>query len=250
VSLGIAYAMSGEYQSALAEYQKAKAVDPTTENPHQRLGRDYYLDGALEEAATEFAQAIGEEPDEAAAFFYLMDCYNRLGRCDDALDIYEQIKQRFGRDPEETSGFYEYFQMHREAIAALEQLAERNPEDAEIRFRLSAAYHAAGRLEDAIKTAECGVDIDPGNAHALAHLGGFFFEHGEYHRAVTACRRAIRINPYDQGAHVTLADSLLFLGRDEEAQQTIEEMERSREESWRRYKDKFSGGDGNTEGEV
>lgn len=247
VSLGIAYAMSGEYQSALEEYQRAKAIDPTIENPHQRLGRDYYLDGAFEEAASEFAQATAEEPDEAAAYFYLMDCYNRLGRCDDALDVYDQIRQRFDDDPETTSGFYEYFHMHKEAIGALEKLVEQDPEDAEVRFRLSMAYAEAGRVEDAIKAMECGIDMDPDNAVAQAQFGRLLFEHGEFHRAVTACRRAIRLNPYDQNAHVTLADALLFLGRDEESRQTIEEMERTREEAWRRYRDKFSGGTGDSE---
>lgn len=247
VSLGIAYAMSGEYQNALEEYQKAKEIDPSTENPHQRLGRDYYLDGAIAEATSEFALASEEEPDEPAAFFYLMDCYNRLGRCDDALDSYETIKAKFNNDPEITSGFYEYFHLHREAIAAFEQLIERYPEDAELRFRISSVCHEAGRLDDAIREAEAGIAIEPDNEHALAHLGKLLFEHAEYHRAVTACRRAIKVNPYDQGAYVTLADSLLFLGRNDESQQTVEEMERTREESWRRYQDKFSGGEGEVE---
>jgi hypothetical protein len=54
---------------------------------------------------------------------------------------------------------------------------------------------------------------------------------------------ATQINPYDQAAYVTLADSLLFLGRDEESQAAVEEMERTRQEAWRRYQDRFSGQD-------
>ena len=243
VSLGIAYAMSGEYQSALAEYLRAKAVDPSIENPHERLGRDYYLDGMIEEAAAEFGQAMAEEPDEPAAYFYLMDCLNRLGRTDEALDNYETIRQRFGNEPELTSGFYEYFHMRREARAALETLAGRNPDDPDLQVRLSNLHHEAGQLDQAITAAEAANRLDPESYDTFELLGSLYFERGDYRRAIDACRRATQLNPYDQSAYITMADSLLFLGRDDESQAAVEEMERNRQEAWRRYQDKFSGQD-------
>lgn len=244
VSLGLAYAMSGEYQNALAEYRKAKEVDPTIDNPHLLLGRDYFLEGSLGEAASEFAQATNEEPDAPAAFFYLMDCYNRLARYDDALDMYDIIKQRFGGDPEQTSGFYEFFNMHREAAFAFEQMVDKYPDDPELRFRLGKVYQAAGRLDDAIHAVRAGTAIDPDDFHLWDLLGALLFARGEYPEAITVCRRAVEINPYAQSAWVTLADSLLFLGRDDESKAVVEEMEKNREEAYRRYRDKFGGGDG------
>ena len=243
VSLGVAYAMSGEYQSALEEYVRAKAIDPDIENPHEKLGRDYYLDGMVEEAATEFGRAMAEEPGEPAPYFYQMDCLSRLGKLDEALDRYEAIKQRFGNQPELTSGFYEYFHMRREARAALETLTGRNPDDPELLIRLSNLHHESGQLDQAIEAAEAANKLDSERADTLSLLGVLYFEHGDYYRAIEACRRATRLNHYDQSAYVTLADSLLFLGRNEEAQNVVEEMERHRQEAWRRYQDRFSGQD-------
>jgi len=243
VSLGIAYAMSGEYQSALAEYVRAKAVDPSIENPHERLGRDYYMDGMIEEAAGEFSQAMAEEPEEPAAHFYLMDCLNRLGRTDEALDSYDTIKQRFGNQPELTSGYYEYFHMRREARAALESLASRNPDDPDLRVRLSILHREAGQLDQAIVAAEAAIRLDPENHETYGLLGSLYFERGDYNRAIDACRRAVKLSPYDQSAYITLADSLLFLGHHEEAQAAVDEMEHNRQEAWRRYQDRFSGQD-------
>jgi len=243
VSLGVAYAMSGEYQDALAEYQRAKSIDPSIENPHEKLGRDYYLDGMIEEASAEFGRAMAEEPDEPAAYFYHMDCLNRLGHLDEALDCYQAIKQRFGDDPELTSGFYEYFHMRREAQAAFETLASRNPSDPALQVRLSHLHRESGRLDQAISAAEAANRLDPQNAETFSLMGSLYFEGGDYHRAIDACRRAIQLNANDQGAYVTLADSLLFLGRNEESQTVIADMERTREEAWRRYQDRFSGQD-------
>lgn len=243
VSLGIAYAMSGEFQSALEEYVRAKAIDPSIENPHEKLGRDFYLDGMIEEASTEFGRAMAEEPDEPAAYFYQMDCLNRLGKLDEALDRYETIKQRFGNEPELTSGFYEYFHMRREARAALETLTNRHPDDPELLIRLSNLHHESGQLDQAIEAAEGANRLEPERSDTLSLLGSLYFEHGDYHRAIEACRRATELNRYDQSAYVVLADSLLFLGRSEESQTAVEEMERYRQEAWRRYQDRFSGQD-------
>ncbi|MGC9111343.1 MAG: tetratricopeptide repeat protein, partial [candidate division WOR-3 bacterium] len=132
IALGISYALSGEYLSAFAEYQYAKRLDPNVENPHQHLGRDFYADGLLTEAVQEFVQAISEEPQQPAAYFYLLDCYKRLGQIDDAIDIYQQIKERFGSEPEILVQFYEQFRMYREALPLLEKLQSQNPEDLEI----------------------------------------------------------------------------------------------------------------------
>jgi tetratricopeptide (TPR) repeat protein len=243
VSLGIAYAMSGEYQSALAEYLRAKQIDPSIENPHQRIGRDYYLDGLIQEAASEFGQAMVEEPDEPAAYFYLMDCYNRMGRCDEALDIYQNIKQRFGGRPELTGGLYEYFHMRREAQTALETLVARHPTDPEVQLRLSNLHREAGRLDEAISAAEAAATLDPENPQVLESLGALYFDRGDCHRAIDVCRRATKLNPYAQSAYVTMADALLFVGRNEESEAAVMEMERNRQEAWRRYQSRFSGQD-------
>jgi pentatricopeptide repeat protein len=243
LSLGIAYAMSGEYESAYEQYARAKLVDPEIENPHQRLGRDYYLEGMTDEAAGEFAVAVGEEPDQPGAWFYLMDCHRRHGRFDDALDCFEEIKRRFGGDPDTAAGYYEYFQMHPEAIAALEELCRRNSEDADCRYRLSTQYQQAGRIDDAIAAARDAADRDPGLFNALELLAKLQFERGDYRASAATARKALEVSPTCQGAAKTLADALVYLGQGDAAQKVVEEMEATRDAAWKRYQDRFSGQD-------
>ncbi len=243
LSLGIAYAMGGDYEAALEQYQRAKAVDPEIENPHQRLGRDYYLEGMIEQASAEFAVAVAEEPDAPGAWFYLMDCHRRLGRTDDALDCYTEIRQRFERDPEAASPFYEHFELHAEAIAALEELCRRAPEDPDVRYRLSVQYHAVGRLDDAIALAQDAADREPRFYSAQELLARLLYEKGDYAAAVSAARAALASDPANQTAAKTLADALVFLGQGEQAQRAVDEMERARDAAWKRYQDRFSGQD-------
>ncbi len=243
MSLGIAYALNGEYQNALLEYERAKSADPNVENPHQHLGRDYYLEGLWSEAAAEFGRAIEEEPEQPAAYFYLLDCYNRLGRTDDAIDIYEAINSRFADNPEATCGYYEHFRMQKEAVAAAEALARRYPDDAYTWFRLSQVYRAADQLNEAVTAAEVAVRLGPEDWRHHSHLGALLFDRGDYGRAVEVLSRATRMNPDDQAGYTLLADAQLFLGHTQESEQAIVEMERNRELAWKRYQSKFSGQD-------
>ena len=243
VALGAVYALEGEFEAAMAEYQRAKAVEPEIENPHQRLGRDYYYEGMIREAATEFAIATREEPEEPAAYFYLLDCLRRLERADEALDVYLDIKQRFGDDPELTSGFFEHFNMQAEALSALEELCRQRPDDPETLLRLARAYRDVGRTADAVGASERAARTSFDDPAPLVLLGELYLELAEYGKAVDHCRRAIALDRNAQSAYTTLADALLFLGRQQESIEAIQEMERVRQEAWEQYQARFSGQD-------
>jgi pentatricopeptide repeat protein len=243
VAMGGFLAMDGDYEAALAQYRQAHAAAPDIENPHQKLGRDYYYEGMIEQATNEFARAVNEDEDEPAGYFYLLDCLRRVGRPDDAIDLYAEIRQRFGDCPDLTSGFYEHFNMHSEAIAALERLGREHPDDPGILERLSRAYREVGRLDDATRTARRLTRLEPDDDAALTLLGDLYFQRGNLRLAISCCRRAIRLNPNAQNAYVALADSLLFLGRQDDSYQVIRDMERVRHEAWESYQSKFSGHD-------
>ncbi len=241
ISLGISYAMNGEYLSAFEEYQYAKRLDPSVENPHQHLGRDFYADGLIEEATQEFIQAIIEEPDEPVAYFFLLDCYKRLARFDDALDIYQAIKERFADQPEVLSGLYEQFQMYREALPLLEQLRQENPGDPELLLRLSNAYQAIGDLDSAIEVLKSALAQLPESGPLWSNLARLYYQTQNYQHAVASAQRAIQLNPYDTEAYSLLSDALIFLGRFEEAEATAREMEIIRDKTWQRYQQRFAG---------
>jgi tetratricopeptide (TPR) repeat protein len=237
------YAMEGEFAGAMSQYRRAKEVEPTLENPHQKLGRDYYFGGLLGEAVSEFGQAVEEEPEEPAAWFYLLDCIRRMGRADDAIDLYKEIRDRFGDDPELISGYYEHFQMKREALASLEKLVEQKPEDVRALVRLSNAYTDSDRVPEAIDAAERAAALSPTDAQVFTLLGQLYLKLGDNRLSLERCRRAIRLDRNAQTAYITMADALLFLGKQEDSHAAIVEMERVREEAWQRYQAKFSGQD-------
>ncbi|MGQ9708666.1 MAG: tetratricopeptide repeat protein [bacterium] len=243
ISLGISYALSGEFRNALAEYQYAKRLDPNLENPHQHLGRDLYAEALFEEAAQEFAYAIAEEPGQPAAYFYLMDCYKRLSRFDDALDVYEMVKIRFHHQEETLISFYEQFLMFAEATPILEKLLKETPDDPELILRLSQAYQQTGRIDQAIALLKRAVRTLPESAPLWSDLARLYYQEHHYQQAIAAAQEAVNLNRYDQDSYGILADALLFLGRIDEAQAVAREMELARDEAWQRYQERFADDD-------
>ncbi|MBN2536690.1 tetratricopeptide repeat protein [candidate division WOR-3 bacterium] len=243
VALGSLVAMEGDFEAALDHYTRARLADPDTENPHQRLGRDYYSEGMFELADSEFALAVDEEPDEPTGWFYLLDTLCRLDRFDEALDVYEQIRDRFGDDPELVCGFYEHFNMRGEALRSLRRLAEQRPEDPGILLRLGQACREAGRTGEAARLAERAARLDPDRPETHVMLGELRFDAGRFREAATSCRRAVALNPNSHESWIRLADALLFLGRLEESAAVVAELERIRRRAWEDYQAKFSGQD-------
>jgi pentatricopeptide repeat protein len=243
ISLGMSLAISGEYLSALAEYEYAKRLDPSVENPHQHLGRDFYSEGMIAEAVQEFMIAITEEPDEPTAYFFLMDCYKRLGQVDEALDVYELIRERFKDRSEELCGLYQQFQLFQEAKPILEKLVQEHPDDVELLLQLSQVCQETGDLNTAIKVLNRALDSFPDAFLLWSNLARLYYEDRDYQKAVMAARRAIQLNPEDGEIYGLLSDALLFLGKFEEAEASAREMERARDRAWHRYQQRFAGKD-------
>jgi len=242
-SLGGFLAQSGDFEEAMAEYREAKALAPDLENPHQKLGRDYFYEGMLEPAAGEFGHALSEEPEDPVSWFYYLDCLRRMGKCDEAIEVYEEIKQRFAAEPELVSGLYEQFNMKAEALDALERLAAANPDSPDVLARLARVHRESGRLDEAVKLVERMARLVPDDPEALALLGELYLERGDTKEAAALSRRAIGLNPNAQNAYIHLADALLFLGRQQESAQTIADLEQARRRAWELYQAKFSGHD-------
>ncbi len=84
---------------------------------------------------------------------------------------------------------------------ALQRLAKKHPDDALFPFLLASAYHAGGRLDDAMTQFRRVLEIDPRQARALVNLGNLHFLHQEFPLALEMYRRAGEADPTLALAH-------------------------------------------------
>ena len=95
VKLGIIYYQAGEYDEAIAQLQKAIALDPNLVSAHNGLGATYFNQGKYDLAAKYCQKAITITP-KAAGLHYKLACIYSL-QDKKALSI-ESLRKAIGLD--------------------------------------------------------------------------------------------------------------------------------------------------------
>jgi len=90
VGLGDARQAKGQYDEAIAEYQKALALEPENARVHYGLGKIYYNEKQLyHEAVTEYQRAIQMDPKFLEAHLSLGEIFEEKG-------LYQEAVARYG----------------------------------------------------------------------------------------------------------------------------------------------------------
>jgi len=99
------------------------------------------------------------------------------------------------------------------AARHLEQLAERNPDDPRIAFRLAQTRFLMGQAEQAERWLRVGLELDPGNEEGLLLLGRLAEWRGDEEGARATYMRVLDIAPDSNSARIRLAALLCAAGQ-------------------------------------
>lgn len=157
---------AGDRRGACRLYRRALTHDPQHADAHNHLGIDLYERGRLEEAERHFRAAI--------------EGGRRRVRREGALIAWGRLENRpYLRGLANLALALSRRGRWGEVVELWEQLLRLNPDDNQgVRFLLGGGYHRLGRLADAIRACEAGLD-DPGTCFDLALA---LHERGEPHR--------------------------------------------------------------------
>jgi tetratricopeptide (TPR) repeat protein len=248
ISLGNAYAASGDYDAAFEQYAKARELAPDSENPHSRLGRDLFYAGALGSALPEFRAAINEEPDTPVPYFFLLAGLRQTGKADEILEIYEEIRRRFSDRPQHTGPLFEQIGAWDDALRDYRRALEEQPDDARLHYRLASCLRDTRRWEEAIPEYRHVARLAPTHRSVHEELAGALLRTGQYEEAITVARQAIALDACNFSAYSTLADALFVLGKAGQATTVLEQQERLQQQARDRYQAKYFGADDDSPG--
>ena len=91
-NLGLAYDIKGMTDQAIAEYEKAIAINPNLAHPYNNLGFDCYKKGMFDEAIAHYQQALAIEHDYAKAHYNLSLAYYAKKMFDESMAEYEKAR--------------------------------------------------------------------------------------------------------------------------------------------------------------
>ena len=177
-------AKKGLTEQAIAEYEKALAVNPAQAGP-EALSLLDLLTGKLEKDKADIHDALGS-------------ALLSQGRVEDAT---EQYRKALKLNPNDADARYNLANALLkkgevgEGVTQLQQAVKNGMDDAKSHNNLGAALRREGRLDDAIAQYQEALKLDPGYAPAHFNLANALLQKGEVNGAITEYLAALKLKP-------------------------------------------------------
>ena len=193
--LGMLYADKRDYAKALAEGERAIALDPSGAETHVYYGSILTSAGRPQEAIPMFQKAIRLNP-YGPAWYY----------------------QCFGNALRNTGRF-------EEAVSAFKKALPLAPDRIWTHYGLAVTYTLAGRPEEAIPFYQKAIQLNPsGLFYFYSNYGNALRDAGRYEEAVSAYKKAFQLAPDNLPTHLGLAATYTMMGSEKEARAEAEEV--------------------------
>ncbi|MGD0349572.1 MAG: tetratricopeptide repeat protein [Verrucomicrobiota bacterium] len=208
------------WSNSRALWEHTLAVSGDTELAHNNLGTALVQQGQLNEAITQFLQALKINPDYALARINLGNAFRQSGKVDEAIAQYQlALNSNPDSDAAHNNLGIALVQIGKvdEAIIQYQQALKINPDFDLARNNLGDALAKKGRLDEAIAQYQQALKINPNFDLACIKLGNAFLQKGKTDDAIAQYQRALKINPDFDTAHNDLGIALYQKGQLDEA---------------------------------
>jgi tetratricopeptide (TPR) repeat protein len=206
---------TGEFATAVEEFQRAVDREPTSDEATLGLARAQARSGAVGEADETYRRAIALRPQYWATHVWLGTFYREQGRYAEAVQRYElalALTPDNARVYYILGGLYGSIGRYDDAIAACRRSAELVP-SVSAYSNWGATLANLRRFEEAVEkfgeARRVGPEtyrLDGNMARAYYFAGNRAAATAQYRRAIELAERALTINPQDLEARISLAD--------------------------------------------
>jgi protein O-mannosyl-transferase len=218
--LGLYFAGKGKLNEAITQYQDALQIEPDNVDALNNLGIALFDSGHVNDAVARYQKALQIKPDYAPAHYNLGKALLQLGKLDEAIAHFQSALQ-FKTDY--AAAHYNLgkalLQMGRadEAIAQFQDALQIDPGAAEVYNNLGNALLQKGKLDEAITQFQQALQIGPGAASPHLNLGIALLQKGRVDEAIAQFQQALQINPNYAAAHYNLGNAFFQKGKTAEA---------------------------------
>jgi tetratricopeptide (TPR) repeat protein len=206
-NLGNVYKQMGRVDEAISEYQKALAINPDLASAPSNLGIALALKGRLDEAIIQFQKALEINPNFADAHNNLGNAYLRKGQVDEAIPEFQkalEIKPDYAEAHSNLARALSQKGQSDEALAEYDKSQKIDPDHVVGSLGLGLALLQKGRVDEAMIQFQQILEIDPNNALAHNNLGWALFLKGQVDEAIPEYQKALEIDPTYVGAYNNL----------------------------------------------
>lgn len=195
---GVGYAAKGDYDNALADYDKSIGVDPTYARAFDSRGNAYYSKRDYDRAIADYGQAIKLDPNSAIPLRNRALAYRVKRDYDRALvDLNEALRldPKF-RDAINDRGLvYEVKNDYDRAIAEFSEVVRLDPKFAPAFFSRGLVYGAKGDVDRMKADYDKAIELNPTQAAYLNGRVYVWLRKNDTDHAMADAEQALRIAP-------------------------------------------------------
>jgi serine/threonine-protein kinase len=234
VKLGSIYGSNGRHDDAIAEFQKALVLNPSSAEAYRGLGQVYAAAGRNDEAESAYKKSVELRPTDWYGYFLLARFYAGRGRFSEAETVYRQaieISPDNDANYRNLAAVYGRIGREAEAVKLLETALRIQPSALTYSY-LGVEHYYTGEFQNAAKNFEMAVDLNSNDYLLWGNLADAYkWIPGEQRKAEQAFRRAIElgeqklaITPDDELLRSLLAEYWVKLGEAEKGLEIVREL--------------------------
>jgi arylsulfatase A-like enzyme/Flp pilus assembly protein TadD len=188
----------GDARGAIVQYRRALAINPLFDQAAMGLGHAAYMAEMNSEAVKAFDLALQLNPQNFPVRLARARVYWRLGRLDEAAA--EQLKV-LDDHPNLAQAYADYgitlvrLKRYEEALPALTKGVDLGYRDGEVYNFMANAYGAQGRVDEAIRSYEQAISLDPKYPTPYVNLALIYNERGQRDKSREYFQKACRLSP-------------------------------------------------------
>ena len=227
VCLGVVHRGTGDYQTAVSDFQMAVETDPKNDEGYRGLASAFIELGRMQDAEATYKKAISIHPQYANGYSRLASLYRREGKY--ALAIAE-MKKAIGLAPDDARHWaslgaeYNYAGDYNRSIEALQHAISIRP-SYQAYSNLGLSYLALRRFPEAVAALEQAVAMGSHTIQTYGNLGRAYFfypakrdlSRDPLEKALELASDDLKVNPRDADVYTLAAEYEAMLGRKDEA---------------------------------
>lgn len=233
VNLGVALAHKGRMDEAAAQYKEALQLEPGNSAIQIDLAILDYKRAHYEEAIAVLQPIVKAQPVKGQPFFLLADCYMRLGRFNEVIELLNPV---YVQDPSDRTLSY---LLGRALLAEGDtqrgaQVIDRvfrDGDSGEAELLIGARLLAVGDFHGATPPLRKAMSLDPKLPGGWSLLGRALLDDGDFAGARDAFHRALEADPNDFDANLYLGGMLRHDGQFDAAMPYLEKALQIRPDS-------------------
>ncbi len=222
------YQKENKAEQAIAEYKKILGLDDKNIESLRSLGKLYKERGSWTEALAYFEKILKLNPKDSNAAYETKEMYRKLNNPQKAIEIMKEYQKA------DVSYFnwamhhiFEILYYDLKDDKQLSELVEKTypnkVNDSFVYDYYGYSLMNLGRLDEAVKSFERFIELEPKNARVMRELGRVFCDLQRYQEAIEILTKSFAIESKNSYGFYYLALAYHKLGKDDIAKKTLEE---------------------------